>query len=116
MGTPRFLPKWLPAPRSPGWLLELLRAAEGGDVEGAGEELRERAEAEGTGVRGQASIHAERAAMRSGMVTMASWKHQFSGKKGNKGENARINSQRAREQYREQLEPASLLRISKAML
>lgn len=44
-----------------------------------------------------------------GVITIASWKHQFSGKKDNKGENARINWQRAREQYREQLQPASLL-------
>lgn len=36
-----------------------------------------------------------------GVITIASWKHQFSGKKDNKGENARINWQRAREQYRE---------------
>ena len=48
-----------------------------------------------------------RAMMRFGVITIASWKHQFSSKKDNKGESARINSQRAREQYREQ--PASLL-------
>ena len=49
-----------------------------------------------------------RAMMHFGVITIASWKHQVSGK--NKGENARINSQRARQQYREQLQLASLLR------
>lgn len=43
------------------------------------------------------------------VVTKASWKQQFGGKRDNKGENARINSQRAGERYREHLQPASLL-------
>lgn len=50
-----------------------------------------------------------RAMMRFGVITIASWKRQFGGEKANKGENAGINSQRAGEQCREQLQPASLL-------
>lgn len=34
-----------------------------------------------------------RVMMRFGRITTASWQHQFSGKKDNKGENAGINSQ-----------------------
>lgn len=91
-----------------------MRAAEGGKAKGAGEELWEWAEAACAGAetadgnpRREGMV--TRAMTPFGVITIASWKHQFSGKKDNKGENARINSERAREQCREQPQPASLL-------